>query len=240
MRYFRSALALERKGDLSPVTVADRETESMLADMIRKRYPGHGILGEEHGSVDSHGYWTWVIDPIDGTKSFATGKPLFGTLIALVHDERPVVGIIDAPAMAERWVGAAGRPTVWQGRACRTAATTELGDATLCATSVDMFGDADWQHFESLSRRVRFRNFGGDCYAYGLLASGYVDIVMEADLKPYDYLALVPVIAGAGGIVSDWRGRPLTLHSDGRVIACANAALHRAALDSIGAVAPAA
>ena len=229
MRYFRTGVALERKGDDSPVTIADRETESLLSAMIRQRYPGHGVLGEEHGAVASLSGWTWVIDPIDGTKSFATGKPLFGTLIALVHGERPLLGVVDAPALGERWIGAAGRVTTWQGQPCRTAPTASLADATLYATTVDMFSAPEWQRFESLSRAVRFRNFGGDCYAYCMVAAGYVDLVVEAGLDAYDIVPLIPIVEGAGGVVTNWTGESAA--NGGRIIAAGDKRVHAAALE---------
>lgn len=231
MRYFRHPLAVESKADLSPVTVADRAIETELRRLIGERFPSHGIFGEEFANrIDPD--FTWVLDPIDGTRSFISGMPLFGTLIALVDGQgRPVVGVVDFPAMGERWVGMPGTATRLNGEPARTSGCVELGQARLYCTSPDMFSAADLLCFEMLSRRAAMRRFGGDCYAYALLASGHCDLVLESGLQPYDYLPLVPVIEGAGGWISDWQGRPLGFGSDGRVIAAANETLWRAALE---------
>lgn len=198
--------------------------------LIEAAYPGHGIFGEEHGKLRADAEYVWVLDPIDGTVGFATGKPLFGTLIALTRDGAPILGVIDAPALDQRWVGAAGRATTMNGATVQTRAGAALAGAWLYATTPDMFRGPDADAFSRLSETVRRRAFGADCYAYGLLASGRVDLVVEADLKPYDYCALVPVIEGAGGTITDWSGAPLTVASGGRVCAAGDAALHKAAL----------
>jgi inositol-phosphate phosphatase / L-galactose 1-phosphate phosphatase / histidinol-phosphatase len=226
LRYFRRPLAVETKADASPVTAADREIEAFIRERIRKRYPSHGLLGEEHGADAGSGGHTWVIDPIDGTKSFISGMPTFGTLIALLDGATPVLGIIDHPALRERWAGIAGAPTRHNGVVCRARSCTRIEDAVLFATTPDMFKGAARASFEAVSTSVRMRRFGADCYGYALLASGYIDAVMEAQLQPYDFMALVPVIEGAGGVITDWGGQPLGLNSDGRVIAAATPALH--------------
>lgn len=226
LKYFRQPLlGVDYKADDSPVTRADRETEAVLRRLIQARYPQHGIFGEEHGREGLEREWVWVIDPIDGTRSFITGVPLFGTLIALLREGRPLLGVVDMPALAERWLGAQGRPTTWNGKACCASGREKLSEAILFATSPDIFAGDDARRFDAASRAARFRRFGGDCYGYGLLAAGLVDAVVECDLKPYDFMALIPVIEGAGGVVSDWQGRPLGLESDGRVLAAASAAL---------------
>jgi fructose-1,6-bisphosphatase/inositol monophosphatase family enzyme len=153
--------------------------------------------------------------------------PTFGTLIALFNRGTPVLGIIDHPALRERWVGVADAPTRYNGAVCRTRSCTRIEDAVLFATTPDRFEGATRASFEVVSKSVRMRRFGADCYGYALLASGFIDAVMEAQLKPYDYMALVPVIEGAGGVITDWGGQPLGLDSDGRVIAAATPALHR-------------
>ena len=235
LRYFRRPIAVDVKADASPVTEADRQIETLIRKRIRERYPSHGLLGEEHGRDAGSSSLTWVIDPIDGTKSFISGMPTFGTLIALLDGETPLLGVIDHPALRERWVGRAGMPTRSNGRICRTRACTSLADTVLYATTPDMFKGAARTRFEAVSGRARMRRFGGDCYAYALLASGFIDAVLEAQLKPYDFMALVPVIEGAGGVISDWRGRPLGLESDGRVVAAATPALHREILERLNA-----
>lgn len=230
--YFRRPLHVESKADLSPVTIADRTIETALREMIESRYPDHGILGEEFSA--RHGnQFTWVLDPIDGTRSFITGMPLFGTLIALLQDGRPMLGVIDFPALSERWTGVTGEETRHLGKVVRTSSTGQLADASCYSTSPDMFIGNDGEKFAQLSARVGMRRFGGDCYAYALLASGHCDLVVEAGLQPYDFLSLVPVIEGAGGRISDWQGKPLTLESDGRVLAAANPSLWEQALASL-------
>lgn len=227
--YFRQPLTIESKADLSPVTIADRAIESELRQLIEDRYPGHGILGEEFVARAGNHY-TWVLDPIDGTRSFITGMPLFGTLIALLQDGQPVLGVIDFPALSERWTGMVGQATRHLGNVVRTSAVGSLADASCYSTSPDMFQGEDLGKFSRLSAQVGMRRFGGDCYAYALLASGHCDLVAEAGLQPYDFLSLVPVIEGAGGRISDWQGRALTLASDGRVLAAANESLWEQAL----------
>lgn len=233
LRYFRTPLTITTKVDMSPVTEADQEIETFIRQRIRDHFPEHGLLGEEHGREAGSTDLTWVIDPIDGTKSFITGMPTFGTLIALLEGETPVLGVIDHPVLRERWVGKASSASLYNGQPCRTRACTRLADAVLYATTPDIFEGQARVAFERVSSSARLRRFGGDCYAYALLASGFVDAVIEAQLKPYDYMALVPVIEGAGGVITDWAGKRLTLESDGRVIAAGTASLHREILDRL-------
>jgi inositol-phosphate phosphatase/L-galactose 1-phosphate phosphatase/histidinol-phosphatase len=201
--------------------------------MIAAHYPSHGILGEEQAPERTDAPFVWVLDPIDGTKAFVTGKPLFGTLIALVHDGRPIVGVIDMPALDERWVGGEGLPSTRNGRPARVRRCAGLETAWLYATSPQMFEGADAAAFERLRRACYAAIYGADCYAYGLLACGWVDVVCEASLQPYDYCALVPIIEGAGGIITDWEGEPLGLYSDGRVLAAGDAGAHAQALRAL-------
>ena len=231
LHYFRSPLDFERKQDMSPVTIADQAIERELRRRISVRFPHHGILGEEMGSIPGDRY-TWYLDPIDGTKSFISGMPLFGTLIALC-DERKcsiIAGMIDMPALAERWYGAAGHTTL-NGNPVTVSTATNLADAQIYTSSPDFFTPEDWQRYDTLSRRAMFRRFGGDCYQYGLLASGYCDLVVEASLKSFDFMALVPIVEGAGGFMRDWEGRPLNPMSDGRVVAAASESLLDQALE---------
>ncbi len=229
MRYFRGKLAIDTKADASPVTVADREAEMAMRAMIEAECPDHGIFGEEHGRARLDAEYVWVLDPIDGTKSFVIGKPLFGNLIALLHEGRPLAGIINCPALGERWVGMTGRPTMLNGQPVKTRAGVEPAAAWLATTTPEMFLGRDADAFTRLRKGVRHAVYGGDCHSYGLLASGTLDLVAEANMQPYDYMALIPVIEGAGGVVTDWQGAPLTLSSDGRVLAAGNAPLHAAA-----------
>jgi len=233
--HFRTPIDFERKEDLSPVTIADQGIERELRARIAARFPDHGILGEEMGSTPGERY-TWYLDPIDGTKSFISGMPLFGTLVALSDDRdgRVVAGMIDMPALGERWYGTNGC-TTFNGRPVSVSATTELAQAQIYTSSPDFFPPDDWRRYDTLSRKAMFRRFGGDCYQYGLLASGYCDLVVETSLKSFDFMALIPVVEGAGGVIRDWSGKPLDPTSDGRVIAAANESLLAQALEIIEA-----
>ncbi len=225
-RYFRQPIAVDEKSDLTPVTIADRAAETAMRALIEQRFPEHGIIGEEYGSTRPAAEHVWVLDPIDGTKSFISGIPLFGTLIALTRRGRPVLGIIDQPILRERWLGAEGRATTLNGAPVRARACAALDRATLFSTAPEfMFQGADAAGFARLRAAVKLVRAGGDCYAYAQLASGFIDLVVEAQLKPYDYCALAPVIAGAGGTITDWQGRALDLAADGRVLACGDPAL---------------
>ena len=230
--YFRTPVAVEDKADRSPVTIADREAEAVMRRLINQAHPEHGILGEELGPERTSADWVWVLDPIDGTRAFITGKPSFGTLIALLHQGRPVLGVIDQPILRERWLGVHGRATTLNGQPIRVRPCPELRLAALYATAPEMFTGDERPVWEALRAQVKLPRYGADCYAYGLLAAGFVDLVVEASLQPYDILALVPVIEGAGGITSDWQGRPLTLDNagGGRAIAAGDARMHKAAL----------
>jgi inositol-phosphate phosphatase/L-galactose 1-phosphate phosphatase/histidinol-phosphatase len=232
-RYFRTPLTVDDKADQSPVTIADREAEGAIRAILSVERPGDGIVGEEHGTVNAQAEWVWVIDPIDGTKAFITGRPIFGTLIALLHRGRPVLGIIDQPVIGDRWIGAAGRPTLFNGAPARVRACPGLDRATLNTTSPDLFAPDDYAAFRRVAENVKLTSYGGDCYAYGLLAAGYIDLVIEAGLKLYDFAALVPVIQGAGGIMTDWTGAPLEQDSQGHVIAAGDVRSHAAALERL-------
>jgi len=233
-RHFRQPLGITLKADASPVTCADREVEAALRQAIRERYPEHGLLGEEEGGRIAEG-WTWVVDPIDGTKSFICGVPLYGTLIALLQEGRPVLGVIDMPALDECWVGDPSG-THLHDIPARTSGCTELSKARLFATSPEQFAGPDAAAWSRVAGAVAMRRYGGDCYLYGLLASGHCDLVVEAGLQPYDVMALVPVVHGAGGVISDWQGAPLRADFDGRVVAAATPALHREALALLASV----
>lgn len=225
---FRSALLVEAKGDASPVTEADRAAERALRAFLTERFPAHGIMGEEYGTERGDAEYLWVLDPIDGTRAFLTGRPLFGTLIGLLHRGVPVLGLIDQPVTGERWLGVAGAGTRFTSRlggVAQVRACPRLNQAELAVTSPDIFDEAQRPGFERVRQAARRVTWGGDCYAYGLVALGLVDAVVEATLKPWDWAALVPVIEGAGGRMTDWRGAALTLDSPGDVIAVGDAAL---------------
>jgi len=228
--HFRQNLTVDDKPDLSPVTVADRAAEAAMRRLIAVRFPEHGIIGEEFGPERADAEFVWVLDPIDGTKSFISGVPLFGTLIALAQRGRPILGIIDQPISRERWIGVAGRATTFNGAPIRCRACPALTTATVFATSPDMFRGGDADSFARVAAAAKLVRYGADCYAYGLVALGLIDLVIEASLKPYDFSAMLPIVTGAGGIASDWQGMPLTLASDGRVLVAGDHRAHAAAL----------
>jgi myo-inositol-1(or 4)-monophosphatase len=228
--FFRAGLAADLKSDASPVTIADRSAELAMRGVLSQRFPEHTVSGEEFGAHNPGQRYRWVLDPIDGTRAFITGRPQFGTLIALLDGETPIVGIIDQPITRERWIGAAGRATLFRGEfgkaGCRPCVT--LAEAELSCTSPQIYG-ADMPAWENLQRQVRRTSFGGDCYAYGLVALGQIDVIAEATMQIWDWAALVPVIEGAGGSVTDWEGNPLRPDGDGRVLALGDPALLPAA-----------
>ena len=217
---FRSDWTHEAKADASPVTEADRAAEAAMRRLLDAEAPRDGIIGEEFGAERPDAARQWVLDPIDGTVSFMAGRPIFGTLIALLQDGWPVLGIIDQPISGER-VGALGQPTLFNGKPVRTRACRALADAALATTGPQYFDDHDAEHFMALAAKTAHKRliFGGDCYNYGLLASGHVDLVVEAGLKLHDFAALVPIVEGAGGAMCDWNGDPLNADSAGHVIA---------------------
>lgn len=219
--HFRAGLASERKSDTTPVTLADRAAEEAMRRILKAECPRDAVHGEEFGAEPGSSGRTWVLDPIDGTTSFLAGRPIFGTLIALVVEGWPVLGLIDQPILGERWLGATGRPTTFNGQPSRTRACAALAEATLATTGPHYFDDHDGAHFMGLAAKTDHRRMvmGGDCYNYALLASGHLDLVCEAGLKLHDYAALVPVVEGAGGTMADWNGEPLHAASTGHVIA---------------------
>ncbi|TSB01924.1 inositol monophosphatase family protein [Sphingorhabdus contaminans] len=219
--FFRSGFAHEAKEDASPVTEADRAAEAAIRRILDAECPRDGIIGEEYGEKPGTSGRTWVLDPIDGTVSFMAGRPIFGSLIALMEENWPVLGVIDQCINRERWVGAAGYPTTLNGNAVQTRGCRSLSDATLATSGPQYFTQHDGDHFMALAAKTAHKRmlFGGDCYNYALLASGHIDIVVEAGLKLHDFAALVPVIIGSGGMMSDWSGEPLHADVSGHVIA---------------------
>jgi inositol-phosphate phosphatase/L-galactose 1-phosphate phosphatase/histidinol-phosphatase len=227
---YRTPIRSQDKPDASPVTEVDREAETVMRGLIGKAFPDHGIIGEEFPPVRLGAPWLWTLDPIDGTKSFLTGRPTFAILVALLHEGAPVLGVIDNPVLDERWLGARGRATTLNGQPARARGRPELAGAALCAGSPEMFEGADAESFARVRAATGRPHYGGECYAYGLLASGHVDLVVEATLGPDDYFPLVPVVEGAGGVITDWQGAPLTMESDGRVAAAGDRRIHDKAL----------
>ena len=231
-RYFRSGVAVIDKPDSSPVTIADREAEQALRKLIAAEHPDHGVIGEEFGADRPDAEHVWVLDPIDGTKSFITGRPLFGTLIALCRVGRPILGVVDHPALNERWIGASGHPTRHNGTVVKARACPSLERAALFASSPHMFEDGHGEAgFTRVRRAAKLVQYGSDCYHYGLVASGHGDLAIEARMAIYDYLAAVPVVEGAGGRVTDWQGRPMHPDGDGRTLAVGDPALLPQVLD---------
>lgn len=230
-RYFRQPVGVDIKADDSPVTIADRESEAAMRDILKRRVPGHGVLGEEYGAESADAEFLWILDPIDGTKSFISGRPLFGTLIALFQAGRPLLGIIDQSIISERWLGVRDRRTLHNGKPVQVRPCPSLTQATLYTTTLQIVAEESDRHaLERVTDRVRYPFFNGDCYAYGLVTLGFVDLVVEAGLQTYDYAALIPIIEGAGGCLTDWEGAPMTLQSDGRVVAAGDRRIHEETL----------
>jgi len=232
--YFRQRLEIAAKADSSPVTVADRLAEMTMRQMIEKCFPGHGVRGEEFGTSNADAEWVWVLDPIDGTKSFASGSLAFGIQIALLHQDAPVLGIIDQPITNERWVGQRTSPTLFNGVPVRTSDTARLKEAIVYTSALEQFDLDAKERFSRLAAGARFTRMSHDCYAAGLLALGSVDLLVESNVFDYDILPQIPIIEGAGGIVTDWEGRSLTDASQYEtVLMAANQTLHAETLDRL-------
>lgn len=269
--YFRTGVDVENKGDsrasmsdsqipdvtvpdstkppvnaFDPVTIADKNAEMVMRKKIRDSFPDHGILGEECGLHVGESGLTWVLDPIDGTRAFITGLPMWGCLIALFDGVEPVLGVMDQPFLGERYIGTANTTHCLESRnfaarvegnkrrvdsrqELKTRDCTDLNDAVMMTTSPDMFKSKDEQSaFYRLAAAVRMHRFGGDCYAYCMLARGFVDLVVEAELQPYDIQALIPIVEGAGGVISNWQGE--SARAGGQIVAAATPELHRQVL----------
>jgi inositol-phosphate phosphatase/L-galactose 1-phosphate phosphatase/histidinol-phosphatase len=226
LSYYRRKLNVDIKSDASPVTQADREAEAAIRKLINAAYPEHGIFGEEFGKERADAEYVWVLDPLDGTRSFITGRPTFGTLIALTRNGAPLLGVIDMPVLGDRWIGAFGRPTTLNGERVTARPCATIGEAYLSASIPQMFDTPEKRRgFEAVQARARSTMFGGDCYQYGMVATGFQDVVIECSLVEYDYLALTPIIEGAGGKITDWQGNGLRIGSGDRVIAVSDARL---------------
>jgi histidinol phosphatase-like enzyme (inositol monophosphatase family) len=242
LRYFRTSPHIFFKADNTPVTAADREIETMLRRGIREKYPGHGVIGEEYDGAPDTDY-TWILDPIDGTRSFIIGNPLFGTLIGLLEYQHPFIGLIDCPAMRERWWGDGGKTIYHDGikeRAAHVSRCRSIDRARLYVPHyIPQTDNSSFEekHLEERQAIGQLSNHASasqpvcDCYAYGLLASGHCDLVIETGLGPTDYFPLVPVVEGAGGQISDWEGNPLDCDSDGRIIAASSEELAKTAVE---------
>lgn len=234
MPFFRSALTVENKraGGFDPVTAADRAAEEAMRDLIRKAFPEHGILGEEYGSEHNDAEYVWVLDPIDGTKSFISGMVAWGTLIGLMRFGEPVYGMMHQPFTRERFSGDNGA-ALYRGpggnRSLNVRACTGLDDALMFTTSPLLMKETDRARFRKVEDKVKLSRYGGDCYAYCMLAAGQIDLVIETELKPYDIVALIPIINGAGGIITTWEGAPA--QGGGRVVVAGDKRVHEAALE---------
>lgn len=229
----------DTKADDSPVTAIDMHVEQTLRTLIRHRYPAHGILGEEFDAQDLDAEYVWVIDPIDGTKAFITGIPIYGTLIALAQRGTPVVGIIDHPITNDRWAGARGTRSTFNGAPIQSRQCASMAEALMSCSNPEPFGPAERAAFETLRDATKWCVYGSSCYAYGCVASGTIDIAIDCGRhREVDYCALVPVIEGAGGVITDWEGRPLTIHSGNRLVAAGNPQRHAEALKVLADIAP--
>ena len=226
MEYFRTSLDIENKSDESPVTIADKNTELKLRSMIEEKYPDHGILGEEFDSINPDAEFIWVIDPIDGTKSYLAGHKDFGNLISLTQNKKPIIGIINCPAHDERWVGAKNQNSTINQQSSKTSSVTKIEDAYFFSSGL-YFDEPHLRNaVDKIKHKVKYYRYGGDCYMYGMVASGLIDFVIEDTLKIHDYMALVNVIEGSGGKVTDKFGNEITTDSRGSCIASANEKLH--------------
>jgi histidinol phosphatase-like enzyme (inositol monophosphatase family) len=233
LSYFRSDHGVEQKQDDTPVTQADQQAEAAIRAIIREHWPEHGIVGEEAANENTHAEWQWVIDPIDGTRNFIAGKPLFTTLIGLCHHGKPVMGAAHQPYTGERWVAHDGAAT-FNDQAIRTRRCDALEDAWLATTSPHLFNQSGFAKFEKVREQCQEVHYGGDAYHYAMLAQGRLDLVIEEDLQFYDIAALIPLVEAAGGIITDWQGAPLTLNNRSlQVVAAGDAALHQQALEAL-------
>lgn len=223
------------KSDLSYVTDTDRRVEERLREMIDREFPDHGVLGEELGSRDLDAEYVWVLDPIDGTAAFVAGIPVFGTLIGVARQGRPWIGVIDHPATSERWIGVSGERASLNGKAIRTRACGDMATALMTNSNPDFLQPAERAAFDALRPHVRYTQYGGSCYAYGVMASGRTDLAIDGGLEPFDVFAPAAVIEGAGGVVTDWSGADITLGWKGLVLAAGDRGLHRQALSILGA-----
>jgi len=225
-KHFRARLDITHKSDATPVTVADQATEDFIRTALTRHFPDHGIIGEEFATREANSAYSWIIDPIDGTRAFISGMPLYGMLVGLLRDGLPVLGVVRMPELDEVYAGDGTQATLNGETPLKTSATVRLDEAMLYINEADKIMRDEPDVFARLNNAARDRRYSYDCYPHALVAAGHVDACVDYDLKPYDILPLVPIITGAGGIVSDWQGQPLGLNSDGRVVAAANRALH--------------
>ena len=230
---FRKPIEITDKEDDSPDTIADQNTEMLIRNTILAKYPQHAITGEEYGSSDDKSEYRWIIDPIDGTRSFITGFPLYGMLLGLLKNNEPILGAIHMPELNETFIGENGRATVNGETQLTTSQVISLDNARVFINESEKIIAHDTVLFSKLCQIGYTRRLSYDCYPHAMVAAGYIDICIDYDLKPFDYLPLIPVVEGAGGIISDWQGKPLDMNSDGRVLSCANTLLHNELVEMI-------
>lgn len=234
--FFRTSLAVENKqaGGFDPVTAADRAAEHAMRALIRRAFPDHGILGEEYGPERTDAEYVWVLDPIDGTKAFISGMPAWGTLIGLMRFGEPVFGMMHQPFIKERFSGDGGAAS-YRGpagnRDLRVRECAAMNDAVLYTTSPLLMNEADRATFRKVENAAKLSRYGGDCYAYCMLAAGQIDLIIETEIKPHDIVALIPIINGAGGIITTWEGEPA--QAGGRIVVAGDARVHKAALEML-------
>jgi len=234
MSYFRQLLEVETKGDESPVTIADKTVEAQIRESLIKAYPDFGILGEEFGSENLDAETYWVVDPIDGTRSFISGLPLFGMLLGLVDKGNPVIGIVGMPALNEVYIGQAGFGASMNGEAISTSSQTDLSAATLFINETEVMLAENPAAFAKLLKVGKTRRMSYDCYPHALVAAGHIDAVVDCNLQPYDYLPIVALVEAAGGLMTDWQGNPLNMQSDGRVLTAATPELLEQLIEIVG------
>lgn len=224
--YFRMNVSIDQKQDESPVTIADRETEAFIREHLSKEFPDHGIFGEEFGRTSAQSEYEWIIDPIDGTRSFITGNPLYGMLLALLKNGKPELGVVRMPELNEVYVGYEGSARLNGDQSLSVSSVTHLPDAAVYINEGDKMQAQHPALFKRLCDAGKTKRLAYDCYPHMLLAAGHIDAVVDFDLQPYDYLPLVMVVEGAGGVMTDWQGKPLDLNSNGKVVGAATPALH--------------
>ena len=241
---FRSQLTVDNKrpADFDPVTEGDRKAEAVIREILSKKYPDHGIVGEEFGTENPDADYQWIIDPIDGTRAFISGVPVWGTLIGLYFQDVPVAGVMDQPFTGERYMAISTPDEAKSSllfhnqnspHTLRTSDTNDLADATIMTTSPDLLGSAADANYFKLEDKAKLARYGCDCYAYCLLASGHVDLVVESGLNIYDIAALIPIIENAGGLVTNWQGGNAS--QGGQILAAANTKLHAKAMNELTA-----
>jgi inositol-phosphate phosphatase/L-galactose 1-phosphate phosphatase/histidinol-phosphatase len=245
-KYYRVANEEVTKDDDSPVTKADRGAEKVIRDAIEKRFPDHGIIGEEFGIKEAKSEFTWILDPIDGTSSFIIGRPTFGTLIALTSGTKSLLGVMDQPITRERWLGISGAEwkgiadegSFLNGKKINSRKCGDISAAVMCSSSSFYFQNGDEEILKRITSQTKYQKlggviYGGDCYSYACLAAGFVDIVIDPGLNVYDYAAMLPIIKAAGGIITDWQGNDPKLESGVKLVACGDESLHRKVLGVI-------